>query len=134
MNAAIEIHDSHLTGIEKRGAVLEVHLSAYIHKSEGEPGVDRGTGWTQDAILAFADGVVEGLPKSWPVDLGDGELRWEGQTRHNVIPIPFQSTGSVSLTLRPMWDFDHPIVASGSSVQLQLKGTARYIEDFPGSR
>ena len=134
MNAAIEIHDSHLTGIEKRGAVLEVHLSAYIHKSEGEPGVDRGTGWTQDAILSFADGVVEGLPKSWPVDLSDGELHLDGQTSQNSIPIPFEHKGSVSLTLTPMSHFDHPIVASGSSVQLQLKGTARYIEDFPGSR
>ncbi|HJU09582.1 MAG TPA: hypothetical protein VJ728_01830 [Candidatus Binataceae bacterium] len=96
--------------------------------------MDGGTGWTQDVLLAFVDGVIENLPKSLPVDLSDGDLHWDGQTSHNIIPIPFEPTGSVSLTLTPMWDFDHPIVLSGSSVQLQLKGTARYIEDFPGSR
>jgi hypothetical protein len=44
VNSAIEIHDSSLTSIRKRRDVLELRFDAYIHTSEGTPGVSaKGT-------------------------------------------------------------------------------------------
>jgi len=44
MSSAIEIHDSSLTSIAKHGDLLELRFRAYIHTSEGTPGVNAGTG------------------------------------------------------------------------------------------
>jgi hypothetical protein len=48
LSRAIEIHDSTLDGlsVERRVAVLRF-AHAYIHQSEGTPGVAPGTGWSQ---------------------------------------------------------------------------------------
>ncbi len=58
MNSAIEIHDSTLQRIDIHGDALAVTVDAYIHRSPGRPGVDRGTGWSQLVQLRFAKGLV----------------------------------------------------------------------------
>ncbi len=131
MNSAIEIHDSWLTSIDKRDDVLRLRLEAYIHKSEGTPGVDAGTGWTQDVTLVFGNGIVEGSITEWPADLYDGTLTIDGEVSDNIIPIPLDRRGTIQLTLKPK--FDDPIVVRGSDVRLLLQGVPRYVEEFPGS-
>jgi hypothetical protein len=88
MNSAIEIHDSSLTSIAKRGDLLELRFDAYIHASEGTPGVDAGTGWTQSLILVFDNGILEGSITKWPAVLYDGTLEIDGGASENIIPIP----------------------------------------------
>jgi hypothetical protein len=131
MNSAIEIHDSYLTSIAKRSDLLELRFRAYIHKSEGTPGVDAGTGWTQDAVLVFGNGIIEGSITEWPADLYDGTLEIEGEASENIIPIPLDRKGTIQLTLKPK--FDDPIVVRGNNVRLELQGVATYVEEFPSS-
>ena len=44
-NSAIELHDSVITGIRTDDdAHVVIDIEAYVHVSNGEPGVDPGTG------------------------------------------------------------------------------------------
>jgi len=131
MNSAIGIRDSYLTSITKRGKSIEVRLKAYIHKSEGTPGVDPGTGWTQDVTLLFGNGMVDGSITAWPADLYDGTLEIDGQASENIIPIPLDREGTIVLTLRPK--FANPVAVCGSSLRLELQGVATFVEEFPVS-
>jgi hypothetical protein len=130
MNSAIEIHDSSLTSIRQRGPELELRLSAYIHKSEGTPGTETGTGWLQDVTLVLDSGSVEGSIASWPADLQDGALEIDGEVSENIIPIPLDRSGTIQLTLEPKWG--GRIVVYGKHIHLELQGAPKYVEDFPG--
>jgi len=130
MNSAIEIHDSYLTSISKEGDALAVHLSAYIHKSDGKPATDAGTGWTQDVMLVVGHGSVEGSVSDWPAELYDGTLKIDGDVSENIISIPLDRKGAIELTLKPT--SDDPLVVRGDSVRLELQGIPEYVEKFPG--
>ena len=61
MNSIIEIHDSTVAEISERDGTVIVHfLAAYLHKSEGRPAFDSGTGWAQEARLIFSEASVSG--------------------------------------------------------------------------
>src|SRR4051794_26044842 len=73
VNTAIEIHDSRVTEIACRDGAVIVHFRpAYLHKSEGRPAFDAGTGWVQEARLIFADAAASGDYPKWPCDVMDG--------------------------------------------------------------
>jgi len=46
MNTMIQLNDSAVAKIDRQQGEMVVHfLPAYLHKSEGQPGSDPGTGW-----------------------------------------------------------------------------------------
>jgi hypothetical protein len=98
--SAIEIRDFVLASVVTSGDCIEVCLKpAYVHKSEGEPGVDSGTGWTQEVRIRIRKGRVLQSPSEVPLLLQDGCLV-TGKTRQpNIITIPCGCSGSVELTL-----------------------------------
>lgn len=128
MNSAIEIHDSKVNSITNRGSFLEVCLIAYIHKSEGTPGRDPGTGWTQDAILTFGSGTLEGEIGEYPAWLSGGILVIDGEPLDNEIPIPLSRKGNTELKLEIF--YNSPVVIRGNEVHLELRGTPTYVENF----
>lgn len=130
MNSAIEIHDSEVISITNRGSLLEVCLIAYIHKSEGTPGRDAGSGWTQDAILTFWNGTLEGTIAEYPARLASGTLVVDGESLDNEIPIPLSRKGNTELKLEIF--YNSPVVIRGNEVHLELRGTPTYVEEFPG--
>jgi hypothetical protein len=132
VNSAIEIHDSSLTSIAKRSDLLELRFHAYIHTSLGTPGVDAGTGWTQDVMLVFDGGTLEGSITEWPAVLYDGTLEIDGEASKNIIPIPLDRKGNIQLTLKPSF-MDDPIVVRGNHVHLERQGAPIYVEKFSGS-
>ena len=126
-NAAIELHDSVLLSTDQDDAGLVAVLSAYVHRSEGEPGVHRGTGWSQTAALHVARGVCS--PRAvLPMNLADGTLDANGSRFSNVIPAPRVFQGPIRMTLT---GFDGAIVViQGDRLEVRLEGTARFIERF----
>ena len=103
-------------------------LPAYLHKSEGRPGIDSGTGWIQEARLIFADASVSGVSPQLPCDVKDGELLL-GEERHdNEIPVPLNVTASAQLRL--VLDSIHTVTVKGHGVRLELLGEPRYVEEF----
>ena len=138
-NRAIEIHDSALQEIIVEGDAAVLHFPhVYIHESEGRPGVDAGTGWSQEAVLRIGNARVEG---SFPDGnrealagcnddvfcLNDGVLVINGAVSDNMIPIPLDVSGDVKLKL-VCWS--NAVHISGTSAKLELIGEAEYVEDF----
>ena len=98
--------------------------------SQGTPGGDAGTGWTQYAILTFGDGTQEGEIAEYPARLSGGTLLIDGQSIENEIPLPLDRTGDAELRLEVV---NHDsVVIRGSEVHLVLRGTPTYVEEFPG--
>jgi hypothetical protein len=129
VNTSIEIHDSRAAEIVRDGDSVRVVLApAYLHKSPGRPGIDSGTGWTQDALLVFSSGSLAGLVPELPCDITDGELSLSGDVHSNMIPVPLEAAGSVELHLVFYPGCD--VSVTGETVRLELVGEGRYVEEF----
>lgn len=128
-NRIIELHDSTVSAItiEDRSAIVNFS-AAYIHKSEGNPGVDAGSGWIQAARLVIKEGSIKGESISGPDTILDGVL-WAGDVEHsNFIPIPFDTLDTVRLQLE--FDSGNHVTLSGKGATLELFGEPKFIEEF----
>ena len=129
LKSAIELHDSVLASVGDEGRWVKIKLApAYIHKSAGIPGIDPGTGWTQDALLIVEDGAIEGRIIELPCDLSDGTLQVAGEVLRNVLPLPLDYVGQIELTLH--FKGDGEIVVRGTRIFAELFGEPTYIEEF----
>jgi hypothetical protein len=129
-NRAIEFHDSTFDSLEKDGANVILRFSAaYIHESNGEPGVDAGSGWVQEALLHVVGASVNGEILELPSDLSDGDMRLGGDL-FQMVPIPLDYKGTVEINLEE----NGKIRVAGTGVRLELVGEPKYIEEFPGHR
>jgi hypothetical protein len=129
MNTVIEIHDSRVTEIVNRNGTVIVHFQpAYLHKSEGRPAFDAGTGWVQEARLIFAEAAASGDYPEWPCDVMDGELIADGERHSNLIPVPFETY--MLTELRLVCDSIHTVTVTGRGAKLELIGEPRYVEEF----
>lgn len=129
MNSLIELHDSKVAEIGERDGTVSVHfLPAYLHKSEGRPGLDSGTGWVQEARLIFVDAAATGDFPDLPCDVVDGELVVGTERHDSEIPVPLVVTAHTKLRL--VFDSLHTVTVTGRGVRLELLGEPRYVEDF----
>ena len=130
MNSAIEFHDSEVADIVLDGdEVILSFAEAYVHKSEGKPGTDPGTGWTQAAKLFIGGASLEGVFPDFPCWIADGSLRIEGIHLNDLIPIPLDCSGRVRLEV--VFHRDSWITITGNSAKLVLIGEPTYVEDVP---
>jgi len=129
VNTIIELHDTTVAEIaEREGAIIVHFLPAYLHKSEGRPGFDSGTGWVQEARLIFADASASGDFPELPCDVMDGELLVGAERHDNEIPVPLVVTAHT--VLRLVFDSMHTVTVTGQGVRLELLGEPRYVEEF----
>jgi hypothetical protein len=128
VNTIIELHDSKIGEIAKQGDTVVVHfLKAYLHKSEGRPGFDCGTGWTQSAKLIFASASASGNFPDLPCDVMGGDLVVGGQLHANMIPVPLDVAAPVKLRL--VFDSIHTVLIIGQGVRLEFLGEPKYVEE-----
>jgi hypothetical protein len=129
VNTIIELHDSTIVKFATRKGALIVHfLPAYLHKSEGRPGFDVGTGWVQEARLIMASASASGRPPQLPCDLIDGELVVGEKRCENQIPVPLDSTAPAQLRL--IFDSANQITIKSQGVRLELLGEPSHVEEF----
>jgi KaiC/GvpD/RAD55 family RecA-like ATPase len=129
MNTVIEIHDSKVSGINNRDDAVIVHFQpAYLHKSEGRPGFDAGSGWVQEARLIFAEAATSGDSPVWPCNVMDAELIVEAEQYRNLIPVPFEA--EMLTELRLIFDSIHTVTITGRGARLELVGEPKYVEEF----
>jgi len=132
-NRAIEIHDSQLQSITiSAGDVVLDFSSAYIHQSDGRPGIDAGTGWTQHVVIRIRGDVVSGSLKELPCDLWSGYLILNGRHSDNLIPIPLSFDGNVELHLTSGFAEEF-VRVRGNRATLELLGEPHYVEQVPGA-
>jgi hypothetical protein len=128
-NRAIEFHDSMLNNVTAEGPNVTLHLlPAYIHESEGEPGQDPGSGWSQEAHIYIDGALMEGDLSALPCDLSDGELHLD-EDCFQLLPIPFDRQGRIQLNLQTMTGSKIRII--GKRLRLEMLGTAKYVEQGP---
>jgi hypothetical protein len=129
VNISIELYDSIVAGIMKRADEVVVHfLPAYLHKSEGRPGIDPGTGWVQEARLIFMDALIGGTFPDLPCSVMDGELVVGAERHENEIPVPLMVATPTELRL--VFDSMHTGTITGRAVRLELFGDPKYVEEF----
>jgi len=130
-NRIIEIHDSVLEKISLSQGKAELHFSSvYIHRSEGRPGIDAGSGWVQRAILRIDGAELRGTFPEFPVDLANGQIKLGEHCTENEIPIPLCYKGTFELRLEPKWQSQEVMTFTGRGAELELIGEPEYVEEF----
>ncbi len=135
MNQLIELHDSEVAAVTvENGSVRVLFSHAYIHRSEGEPGKDPGTGWSQKAELLIHNPADNVLSAAFPWMIIDGEIEIDGTVLDNTIPIPFVVEGIFKMKLDVLDGEENflNIEISGIGARLELMGEASFVEDFTG--
>ncbi len=129
MNTALEFHDCSVSSITSDGAQVCLNFnSAYLHVSEGIPGVDDGTGWVQEAKLVFSGAKWHGsfaIGEGW---LMDGQITIEPSEATSMLPVPFEAAGIVSATF--YFTNGCALAIEAESALLTLIGEARYVEEY----
>lgn len=127
MNSALEIHDSTVARISNIGSSTILHFDkAYIHKSKGVAGTDRGTGWLQAIDLEFTDSNPEQLPTSLPVVMSDGQLIVNGKLSNNVFDLPLDESGEVAFI--GITSENERVSISAKRIKVIEVGVAEYLE------
>src|SRR6476659_5990635 len=99
MNKAIELHDTSIVEIRISAEGISIRFApAYLHQSEGRPGVDAGTGWTQDAMLFVSNATVIGIVPPLPCVLESGRLAVGNHSSDNIITLPLDTTEPLTFT------------------------------------
>jgi hypothetical protein len=129
MNSALELHDSKIAAITRRGLFVCVDFKpAYFHWSPGQPGRDPGEGWNQDARLWLEEAELIGLGPELPAEVMDGELKVGTDVHSNTVPVPFHSVEPVELLLA--FSQERRVSVIGRGAWLELVGDPRYVDEF----
>lgn len=111
-------------------STVEIALRpAYVHQSVGRPGVDDGIGLVQNVVISIEEGSVTGNLGELPSDIFDGEFDVSQHAFPNMIPLPCDVAGSVTLTLFLSPD-NRKLVIFGKRITVRLDGQASYVEEF----
>ncbi len=130
----MEFHDSTFDGLERDGSNLTLRFSAaYIHESEGEPGLDAGISWIQEVRLHFRNASTRGSMSELPCYLWDGQISLAGESLQ-MVPVPLEYSGTVELKLVENGQVDAQVEVAGTHVRMELSGEPTHVEKFPGLR
>ena len=104
MNREIEFHDSTLKEIRvANGEAVLSFGEAYVHHSEGTPGIGKGTGWAQKIELVCLEVTVIEIPDDLPNHIDDGFFIINGIKSVNMMKLPFQTNCEMELVLFTMY-------------------------------
>jgi hypothetical protein len=129
LNCALEFHDCRVTSITSGDGTISLNFSAaYLHKSDGVPGVDDGSGWVQQGKLEFVNARELGA-----VDIGEGwmvggTLAVQSRQPMSMLPVPFDASAGVSATFSFNNGVDVHLTAEAT--HLTLTGDAEFVEEF----
>jgi hypothetical protein len=131
VNAAIEMHDSQVVAVQSTAGAVIVRLVAYVHRSDGRPGSDAGTGWSQLVDLVFAGGVIEEQPIKLPCTLDDGCVSGDA-TFAGLVPIPASVKVAVRLVARGL--SGEVLAIRGEGLDVVPVSEGQFVELFPGDK
>jgi hypothetical protein len=97
LKAALEFHGSDVVELRKSDATLNMIFEpAYVHRSEGRPGIDSGSGFLQPAEIVFAG--AQAAEKDGPCTgaIAEGLITVGGKRFDSVFPLPFDAKGKVA--------------------------------------
>ena len=131
MNREIEFHDSTLKEIKLDGDNAVLCLDeAYVHLSDGTPGLDIGTDWAQKININLQDVSVLEMPDDLPNRLDDGYFIVQGLKTSNMMKLPYKTEDQIEIVLLTQYGQKLHLIAK--SAFTQEVGEARYVDIFPG--
>ncbi len=131
VNAAVELHDSQVVAVDSIAGVVTVRLRAYVHRSNGRPGFDPGSGWSQPVDLVFTAGVIEERPAELPFTLADGSVSG-GTTFDGLIPLSTSIGLAVCFEARGICGERLAVRGQGMVAVAAAEGV--FVESFPGAK
>ena len=130
MNASIEFHDSKVKLAEGINGTFRLLFSAaYVHRSEGRPGVDAGAGYVQPAEVVFSSASWSEPTAACVGNLSDGWVSVDGE-KLSLVPLPFSASGLVSAEF--VFESGAVLSVSASSIACSPTGEPRYVENYAG--
>ena len=129
MNKALEIHDSTPNEIKKEGLYVTLCLGkAIMHHSIGEPGVDKGTCWTQQVEIRLENSQILNEPNDIPNQLDYGYLVVNDTKYTNVIKTPLQESAEIEVSFETFSGSELRI--KSKSIEITEIGKPEYLQDF----
>lgn len=117
----LEFHDSWLESVRR---IWETCLIAfrpsYVYEIDAKSG-EIGPCMTVDAKFEFDHGSVNGVLGELPCPILDGSLYVESELIEDLIPVPFDSKGAITMKLF-MWPDYRKIVIDAQGLRVQLEG------------
>jgi hypothetical protein len=127
---AIELHDTKVLWWRAEGSILRIRLDAYVHVSSGEPGLDPGTGWSQEVDVVVQNASIVAVPSETSLWITRGSVEVEGSLQDGL-PLPFDASGAIRIE----WTgAEGRLAVSGSGLSVIPLDEPRFVEKFPGSR
>ena len=126
---AIEFHDSTVAGITpSENSIIVQFRPAYVHRSDGRPGFDAGSGFLQNLDLVLSEAVLKSTFTELPCDLGDGSLSVGNEVFDNLVPHPFDLRGKVRFSA--INEHAERLDIQGTQAIVLPVGEARYLERY----
>jgi hypothetical protein len=113
----------------KDGCVTLNFSEAYIHRSEGQPGVDSGSGHIQAAKFSVGEAHFDGNLAECVGELSDGFITIAG-TDLSLLPIPFSTSEPVKASF--VFKNGSTLRVDGKSVECFSFGPSRFVEQYGG--
>jgi hypothetical protein len=131
LKSAIEFHDSDV--VELRQVDTALHLvfePAYVHKSDGRPGIDAGSGFLQPAEIVFAGAKFTEKDGPCKGSITEGVITVSGKKFDSVLPLPYSASGKVSAE----FTFESGAVLSvtGTGISCASTGPAELVDSYDG--
>lgn len=124
-SSSIELPGSEIDRVTFDDGCLRIHFSrAYIIKTM--TGSTERTRWWQAGDLVMDEAEIEGELPAGPLVCDGGDVDENIYTYRDMIPVPLESRGHTRCALR-VRDSDARIVASGSTIRLEMEATPKYI-------
>jgi len=118
-------------GLERDGSNLTLRFSAaYIHESEGEPGLDAGISWVQEVRLHFGNAFTSGSMSELPCYLWDDQISLAGES-FQMVPVPLEYSGTVELKLVENGQVDGQVEVAGTHVRMGTEQRAKARGEVP---
>jgi hypothetical protein len=123
---AIELRETKVIGWSRAADQLVLQLDAYVHVSQGKPGIDTGTAWSQRLEFIFEAVTELQLPDHAPLWISRGEIN-SGEIVVERIALPCSYTSGVAISLS---GDAGTISAKARSLQIRERGEPTFVERF----
>jgi hypothetical protein len=128
-NAGIELHDSDVESITAEALGIVFRLNAYVHRTDGVPGSDPGTGWMQCALVRIRNAELIGATPKLPCTLSDGSVTIGNTVYHNIIPSTLSSASTSAIDL--VFTSGERLQVRGEDLSVSLFGEPSFVDNVP---
>ena len=130
VNQLIELHDSRITAIYQDGGDVHLDLEAYVHRSDGRPGIDPGTGWVVPVRMTIRSAAVVRGFEGEALWITEGTIRVGAKVLDNECPVSMDAADAVEVRLAGQ---EGSLTVVGTGLRVKATGEAKFVEVFTGA-